>query len=104
MRDRAALVARRAQTTRTREARAQTLGFENLASYLRARHYAHRWPYTLIAQELGVTVSVVRNLMQRTGVPGVRGVTIAKARRLPPTAHRARAIAAELGRDQDRGK
>ena len=78
---RAALAAHHAETARAREACARELGFENLASYLRARHHHQGWPYMLIAEELGVTVPVVRKLMKRSGVPGARGVTVAKARR-----------------------
>ena len=78
---RASLAAHRANTARAREARARELGFEDLASYLRARHHHQGWPRMLIAEEFGVTVPVVRKLMKRSGVPGVRGVTVAKARR-----------------------
>jgi hypothetical protein len=64
-----------------REARVRELGFDDLASHLRTRHHEQRWPRNLIAEELGVTVPALTRLMSREGVRGLRGVTVAKARR-----------------------
>jgi hypothetical protein len=77
---RKALAAQRAEAARAHDTRARELGFDNLPAYLRARHHAQRWPRRLIAEELGVSISVVSKLMQRAAVPALRGVTVAKAR------------------------
>jgi ROS/MUCR transcriptional regulator protein len=82
---RRARAAKRAGLRAEREARARALGFDDLASYLRARHHQQRWPRDLIAQELGVPVGAIVRLMRREGVPGLRGVKAATAHR-PPTA------------------
>jgi hypothetical protein len=55
-RGRQALAAKRADVRAAREARVRALGFDDLASYLRARHHQQRWPRDLIAHELGVPV------------------------------------------------
>lgn len=78
-----ALAANRAIVRARRERRARELGFDDLASYLRARHHEQRWPRNLIAAELGVTVPVVARLMRNEGVPALRGLTAAKARDRP---------------------
>jgi hypothetical protein len=80
---RRALAARRAQVRAERQRRVRELGFDELASYLRARHHEQRWPRNLIARELGVTVPVVARLMRNERVPALRGLTVAKARRRP---------------------
>jgi hypothetical protein len=82
---RRALAAERAAVRADREARARALSFDDLASYLRARHHDQRWPRNLIAQELGLTAAVVVRLMRREGVPGRRGVKATTARRPPRT-------------------
>jgi hypothetical protein len=81
---RQALAAKRAAVRAEQQARVRTLGFTDLASYLRARHHEQRWPQSLIAHELGVTRAVVARLMRREGVAGLRGVTAAKARHAQP--------------------
>jgi hypothetical protein len=82
---RRALAAKRAGVRSEREARVRALGFDDLASYLRARHHQQRWPRHLIARELGVPVGAIVRLMRRGGVPGLRGVKAATAQR-PPNA------------------
>lgn len=79
---RRALAAQRTQIRAEREARVRALGFDDLASYLRARHHGQHWPQSLIAEELGVTVGVVARLMRREGVAGLRGAMAAKARHI----------------------
>jgi hypothetical protein len=71
---RALLAAQRANKAGAHEARVRELGFDGLAAYFRARHHDQGWPYPLIAQELGLTVAVVRRLMRQADVPGFRGV------------------------------
>jgi DNA-binding transcriptional ArsR family regulator len=74
-----ALAAKRAEIERLREARVREVGFTDLTSYMRTRHHEQRWPRKLIAEELGVTVSVVDGLLRRTGVPALRGLRAANA-------------------------
>jgi hypothetical protein len=74
------LAAKCANVRAEREARVRALGFDDLASYLRARHNRQRWPRDLIAHELGVPVGAIVRLMRRERVPGARGVKAATAR------------------------
>jgi hypothetical protein len=80
---RQALAAERAQAAAKLHARARERGFPNLRSYLGARHHRQRWPRRLIADELDVSIPVVARLMRTEGVPGLRGVSVAKARAGP---------------------
>jgi hypothetical protein len=78
---RRALAAQRAQIRTERDEQAHELGFDDLTSYLRTRHHQQRWPQSLIADELGVTIGVVVRLMRREGVRGLRDVRVATAQR-----------------------
>ncbi len=71
---RVVLAARRAADREHHEARARSLGFADLAGYLRARHHDRRWPQTMIAAELEISVRVVARLLRQCGVRSVRGL------------------------------
>jgi hypothetical protein len=101
---RRALAAKRAEVRAEREARVHALGFDDLPSYLAARHHQQRWPRRLIAQELEVTAAAVVRLMRREGVPGLRGVKAAAARRPPEAKSSYTAFAGAPARRADRRK